>query len=160
MPQINQLTAVDALNAGDQIPIYDASNGDARKSSLTLLTSFLQSALTFGTFAPLLYTQYSTPLTGATVAISPSTVSNPTGAESVHLIITPAGTLFTLTLTLPVDATSVDGQIVVVNCTQIVTSLTVSVDSGTVVGAPTLFSSNDFFTMKLDKASKVWYRVG
>lgn len=46
MPTINQLTAVDSLTAGDQFPVYAASQGDARKSSLTTLVSFLSGAFT------------------------------------------------------------------------------------------------------------------
>jgi hypothetical protein len=41
MATINQLSSVDTLQGGDQIPIYDQSNGDARKASLTALAAFL-----------------------------------------------------------------------------------------------------------------------
>lgn len=46
MPTINQLSAVDSLNAGDQVPVYATSQGDGRKFSLTTLVSFLSSAFT------------------------------------------------------------------------------------------------------------------
>ena len=41
MATINQLSSVDSLQGGDQIPIYDQSNGDARKTSLTTLAAFI-----------------------------------------------------------------------------------------------------------------------
>lgn len=41
MATINQLSAVDTLQGGDQIPVYDQSNGDARKTSLTTLAAFI-----------------------------------------------------------------------------------------------------------------------
>jgi len=41
MPQINQLSSLDSLSGGDQLPVYSASNGDARKSSITLLTQYV-----------------------------------------------------------------------------------------------------------------------
>ena len=41
MTTINRLSAVDTLEGGDQLPIYDSGNGDARKASLTLLKSFV-----------------------------------------------------------------------------------------------------------------------
>ena len=41
MTSIRQLSAVDELNAGDQVPLYVVSAGDARKFSLTTLVTFL-----------------------------------------------------------------------------------------------------------------------
>ncbi len=46
MPQINLLSAVDSLAAGDQFPLYAVSQGDARKTSLTTLAEYLQGVLT------------------------------------------------------------------------------------------------------------------
>lgn len=46
MPTINQLTAVTTLAAGDQVPVYSAAQGDARKFSLTTLISFLSASWT------------------------------------------------------------------------------------------------------------------
>ena len=45
MPQINQLPVVDQINTGDQIPIYSQSNGDARRSSVNTLMTYIQGAL-------------------------------------------------------------------------------------------------------------------
>lgn len=44
MPTINQLSAVDSLAAGDQVPLYSAAQGDGRKFSLTTLVSYLSTA--------------------------------------------------------------------------------------------------------------------
>ena len=44
MPTINQLSAVSSLSAGDSVPVYAPSQGDARKFSLTTLVGFLSSA--------------------------------------------------------------------------------------------------------------------
>lgn len=41
MATINQLSSIDTLQAGDQIPVYDASNGDARKASMTTLVNYI-----------------------------------------------------------------------------------------------------------------------
>ena len=41
MTTINRLSAVDTLQAGDQIPVYDQSNGDARKASMTVLMELI-----------------------------------------------------------------------------------------------------------------------
>lgn len=70
MTQINQLTAVTSLTAGDQLPVWATSQGDTRKSSLTTLVAFLSSA-----FTSLTATSY--------VKVSPVTVQNlPSASES------------------------------------------------------------------------------
>lgn len=47
MATINQLSAVDTLAAGDSVPVYAASQGDARRSSLTTLVAFLATGFTY-----------------------------------------------------------------------------------------------------------------
>lgn len=42
MPTINQLSSIDTLSSGDQIPVYSASNGDARKASMSAIKDFVQ----------------------------------------------------------------------------------------------------------------------
>lgn len=46
MATINQLSAVDAVTAGDQVPLWSSSQGDSRKFSLTTLVTFLSTAFT------------------------------------------------------------------------------------------------------------------
>lgn len=46
MATINQLSSVDTLQGGDQFPVYDQSNGDARKVSLTTLTAYIEANIT------------------------------------------------------------------------------------------------------------------
>jgi len=46
MATINQLSSVDTLQGGDQFPVYDQSNGDARKTSLTTLTAYIEANIT------------------------------------------------------------------------------------------------------------------
>jgi len=45
MPTINQLAPVSQLSGGDQIPIYVPNNGDARRTSVTQLTQFIEGNL-------------------------------------------------------------------------------------------------------------------
>lgn len=147
MTNINQLSALDSLSGGDQIPVWATSNGDTRKSSLTLLLSWMQSNLTLpGT----LTTQYAAPSASAfTVTVAQG---------DTWLLLTPTGTFAAGTIVLPSIAD--DKAEVSVNCTQIVTALTVSAGGTTVTGAPTtLASANEFFTMRFDAATNAWYRV-
>lgn len=153
MPTINELSAVDALAVADNFPLYDASNGDARRVSLSTLLAYMQANLTTNS----LETQYSAPsATGFSVTILPSTAGG-----SVHLILTPVAGYAAGTIVLPLSTGLADKQEVVVNCTQSVASLTVSGNgAGAVTGAPTSLAANGFFRMKYDAALSTWYRVG
>jgi len=146
MANINQLSTISTLQGGDLIPVWSTNNGDSRKASMTALAAYMQSALTLpGALA----TQYSAPsTTGFSVTIS---------SGDTWLVLTPTGTLSSGAIVLPTGAT--DKSIVSVNCTQIVTSLSVT-SGNTVTGAPTALAVNDFFTMRYDAATAAWYRVG
>jgi hypothetical protein len=45
MSTINQLSAVDSLQGGDQFPLFSSSQGDARKASLTTLAEYMNETL-------------------------------------------------------------------------------------------------------------------
>lgn len=154
MPEINQLSAVSALAAGDQLPLYSVGTGDARKAAISVLLAYLQANLDFTVGAPYT-TQYSAPsATGFSVAIDDS-------HNSTHLILTPAASYAAGTIVLPSVAQAIDGQMIMVNCTQIVTTLTIDGNGATAVtGEPTTLAANAFFTLKYDAPTSSWYRVG
>ena len=150
---IDKLSAKATLVAGDQIPVYSAADGDARRISGTVLAAFVASSVQT---VDNKLTQYSSPATGVTVTIAPVAAGG-----SVWLILTPTGTIAALTIALPASGAAVDKQEVLVNCTQIITTLTVSATGLTVTGAPTtLATANGFFLMRFDAVASVWYRVG
>jgi hypothetical protein len=151
MPQINQLTAVSAVAAGDNFPLYSSSNGDARRVSASVLKSYMQDGFDVATEK---VTQYAAPsATGFSVAITD-------GSDSIWLILTPVAGYAAGTIVLPALANCVDKQEVLVNCTQSVTTLTVSGNGSTVTGAPTTLAANAFFRLRFDDVVNVWYRVG
>lgn len=151
MPQINQLSATDLVQAGDQIPIYSQANGDARKASLSLLKAFFQEGITA---ADDKVTQYSAPsVTGFSVQVLDD-------SDSVWLILTPTAGFAAGTIVLPAVANCDDRQEVMVNCTQAVTTLTVLGNGATVTGAPTTLAANGFFRLRFDAVVGTWYRVG
>ena len=76
MSTINQLSAVDSLNAGDNVPVYSASQGDARRFSLTTLVSYLATAFTSLTASSYIKT------TATTVADLPSAATAGAGARA------------------------------------------------------------------------------
>lgn len=150
MPQINQLSAVDKVQSGDQIPIYSADNGDARKASLGLLKTFFQEGITASDDK---ITQYAAPsASGFSIQVNDSD-------ESVWLVLTPTAGFAAGTLVLPAVANCIDRQEILVNCTQSVITLTVSGNGSTVTGAPTTLSANGFFCLRFDLITQTWYRV-
>lgn len=147
MTSINKLSALDSLSPGDQLAVWATGQGDTRKAAISLLTSYLQGALVL---PGALTTQYAAPsATAFTVIVAQG---------DTWLILTPTGTFAAGTIVLPSAPT--DKVEVSVNCTQIVTALTVSAGGTTVTGAPTtLAAANEFFTMRYDAATAAWYRV-
>jgi hypothetical protein len=151
MTTINQLSAVDTVASSDQVPIYCSGNGDARKASLSVLKTYFLDAATVSDDK---VTQYASPsATGFTVTVNNS-------SDSVWLILTPLAGYAAGTITLPAVANCVDRQELLVNSTQAVTTLTVSGNGATVIGAPTTLAANAFFRLRFDAVLDVWYRVG
>lgn len=86
------------------------------------------------------------------------------GSSTISLNISsfylnPAGTLSTYTITMP--AAPFDGQIVRITSSQVVTTLTVSANSGQTITAPlTAFTVGGFATWQYHSATSNWNRVG
>lgn len=141
------------IKAADSIPFASSENGADRRTSVTQLLALLQSLLdSEGGYT----TQYAAPAaTGFTVAVAPVVTGG-----SVWLLLTPVAGYAAGTITLPAQASCVDGQELLVNTTQAVTTLTVSGNGSTVNGAPTTLAANAFFRLRFDGVFKAWYRVG
>lgn len=92
--------------------------------------------------------EYSAPTTGATVTMA---------ANTRRQILEPAGTLATLTVVLP--PSPVDGQVVGVGTSQIITTLTVNSGTGgaTVVAAPTTLALGSVFSMLYRSTGNKWF---
>ena len=104
MPTINQLSSVSSLSGGDLLPVYVPNNGDARKVSITQLLAYFQTSFAAPTVATNLYV----PATGFNQTV-PTPVS-----EQQWMILQPAGTLATGTITLPLNTGVADGTEVLV----------------------------------------------
>lgn len=151
MSTINQLSSVAEVVSSDQVPIYSSANGDARKASMATLLAFFQSQL-FANDNKV--TQYSAP------SSSGFNTQLANGDDSIWLILTPTGAFAAGTITLPLSTGCVDRQEVLVNCTQVVTTLAIAGNGATVTGAPTTLASNGFFRLRFDAVTKTWYRAG
>ena len=160
MPTINQLTRATELSAGDLFPVFSTDDGDARAAPLSLLQDYMQDQLTFSDSADYV-SQYSAPsATGFSVTITDGSSDGVT-SSNVHLILTPLAGYAAGTIVLPAKSGLVDKQEVLVNCTQAVTALTVSINGALgAVGAPTTLAANAFFRLKYDAVTTNWYRVG
>lgn len=150
--RIIDLTEQLTVAAADQVPVYSQSQG-TRRVSVTNLAATIEGLISL----PLaLESVYSAPsATGFTVTIAPSVAGG-----SVWLILTPTAGFAAGTIALPASGDAVDGQEVLVNCTQAVTTLTVSASGLTVTGAPTALTANQAFRMKFDAVTSTWYKVG
>lgn len=82
------------------------------------------------------------------------------GPLSQWLVLTPTAAFATGTLVLPAVANCVDGQELLVHCTQAVSLLTTNANGGSVSGQPTSLSAGSFFRLKFEPTLKRWYRVG
>jgi hypothetical protein len=148
---INQLSAVDTLNAGDLLPIWKTNNGDTRKAAMSVLQAYMQENLNFSNvdFVP----QYAYPAaTGFTVTL----VNN---SESRWLIMSPLGAYATGTIILPSLANLVDNQEIIITSTQSVASLTLNGNGATIVGSPGSIGAGGSFRLKFNALSSTWYRL-
>lgn len=150
MTTINRLSATDTLTAGDLIPVYKQSQGDARKAALSTLLAYIQENITVtgGQVA-----QYAAPTdTGFSITVN---------SGDVWLVITgtytPIDGTAAGTIALPDNAA--DGDTVTVNTTELISPLTVS-SGRDVVGEPDALAANGFFTMRYDAVNTSWYRIG
>lgn len=150
MPYINQLNTADTLSGSDLLAIFSQQNGDSRKVSLTNFAAWIATQVAFVDDK---ITQYSAPVTGATVQVNDA-------SNSVWLILTPSAGLAALTLKLPLYTTAADKQEVLVNCTQAITTLTIDANGGTAIGAPSTLAANGYFRLRFDGVLDTWYRVG
>lgn len=151
MSTINQLDSIDQVSGSDLLVTWSQANGATRKISFTNFLNWLEDQEIATQDSKI--TQYAAPVTGATLQITDS-------GQSVWLILTPAGTLSTLTLKMPLNTGVEDKTELLVNSTQIVTTLSFDANGGTIVGAPTTLAANAFFRLRFDVVLQTWYRVG
>jgi len=151
MPTINQLAGLSQVSGGDLLPIYVPNNGDARKVSVTQLLAYFQTVFA----APTVSTNLFPPGAGFNITV-PTPVS-----EQQWMLLQPAGTLATGTITLPLNTGTPDGTQLLVTTTQIITAFTLALNGAAAAfGAPTTLAANAFFTMRFYQATNSWYRIG
>jgi hypothetical protein len=150
MPYINQLPLLMVASPGDQIPVYTPNNGDARRLPIGALLQFFQANFA----SPTLATNIFTPGTGFNVAV-PTPV-----AQQQWMLIQPAGTLASGTVTLPLNTQTPDGTEVLVTTTQQITAFTLAPNGAAqLYGVPTTLAAQDNFRVRFVQATNSWYKI-
>lgn len=150
MPTINQLPLLDDVSSGDQIPVYSPQSGDSRRMPVSALLTYFEQQYP----SPTLTTNIYVPTTGFSIAVPTPTT------EQQWMLLTPAGTLATGTIVLPLNTATPDGFEVLVTTTQIITTFTLSLNGAAAAnGAPTTLAANGFFRVRYVQANNAWYRI-
>lgn len=150
MPTINQLPLLAQVSPGDQVPVYSPNNGDARRLPVSSLLQYFQQ-----TFAsPTLATNVYTPGTGFNV-----TVPTPV-AEQQWMLLQPAGTLASGTITLPLNTGVPDGTEVLITTTQQITALTLALNGASAIhGNISTLSAGSAVRFRFYLATNSWYNI-
>lgn len=150
MPTINQLASLNQLSGSDQIPVYSASNGDARRASVSTLLSYIEQAWMSPAFQRVT----------ASPTLAGFTLTLPTTASSLFVLLTPTGPMATGTIVLPAAASAADGQEIVLYSSQEVTALSFTLNGATALnGAPTGIPADGSITLRYDVLSVAWYVI-
>jgi hypothetical protein len=150
MPTINQLPVLNTISSGDQLPVYSPNNGDARRTSIGSLLTFFQQSFASPTVAVNLYV----PGSGFNITV-PTPVS-----QQQWMLLQPAGTLATGTITLPLNTGVPDGTTVLITSTQEITSLTIALNGASAIyGAVTNLSAGSAAVYRFYQPTNSWYNI-
>jgi len=150
MALIYQLPLLAQASPGDQLAVYAPNTGDARRLPMSALLTFFQQQFASPTMATNIYT----PGTGFNIA-APTPVS-----QQQWILIQPAGTLATGTVTLPLNTSTPDGTEILITTTQQITAFTLALNGAAAAyGDPGTLAADDFFRMRFFQATNSWYRI-
>jgi hypothetical protein len=150
MATIQQLSSIDNISSGDQIPVFSVSNGDARKLSIGSLLSFFQK-----TFAsPNVATNVFVPVEGFDVNV-PTPV-----ASQQWIVLQPTSNLSAGRVILPLNTITPDGTEVLITCTRNVNTFTLFVNGAlTAYGSPTTIVANEAHRFRYIQSTNSWYKI-
>jgi hypothetical protein len=150
MPTINQLPVLNTISSGDQLPVYSPNNGDARRTSIGSLLTFFQQSFA----SPTLSTNLYVPGTGFNITV-PTPVS-----DDQWMLLQPAGTLATGTITLPLNTGVPDGTTVLITTTQEITSLTLALNGASAIyGGVTSLAAGTATAIRFYQPTNSWYQI-
>ena len=150
MPTINQLPVLSTISSGDQLPVYSPNNGDARRTSIGSLLTYFQQTFASPTVSVNLYV----PTAGFNITV-PTPVSN-----QQWMLIQPAGTLASGTITLPLNTGVPDGTEVLITTTQEITTFAISLNGATAIfGSVSTLAAGSAFAIRYYQATNSWYAL-
>ena len=150
MPTINQLPLLSPISSGDQLPVYSPNNGDARRTSVGSLLTFFQQSFASPTLAVNLFV----PGNGFNITV-PTPVS-----QQQWMLLQPAGTLASGTITLPLNTGVPDGTTVLITTTQEITSLTIALNGASAIyGAVTSLGAACAAVYRFYQPTNSWYNI-
>ena len=150
MPTINQLPVLNTISSGDQLPVYSPNNGDARRTSIGSLLTFFQQSFASPTLSVNLYV----PGNGFNITV-PTPVSN-----DQWMLLQPAGTLASGTITLPLNTGVPDGTTVLITSTQEITSLTIALNGATALyGGVSFLGAGTATAIRFYQPTNSWYQI-
>jgi hypothetical protein len=150
MPTINQLPVLSTISSGDQLPVYSPNNGDARRTSIGNLLTFFQQSFASPTLSVNLYV----PGSGFNITV-PTPVSN-----DQWMLLQPAGTLATGTITLPLNTGVPDGTTVLITSTQEITSLTIALNGASAIyGGISFLGAGSATSIRFYQPTNSWYQI-
>jgi len=150
MPTINQLPVLSTISSGDQLPVYSPNNGDARRTSIGSLLTFFQQSFASPTLAVNLFV----PANGFNITV-PTPVSN-----DQWMLLQPASTLATGTITLPLNTGVPDGTTVLITTTQEITSLTIALNGASAIyGGVTSLAAGTATSIRFYQPTNSWYQI-
>jgi hypothetical protein len=150
MPTINQLSPLTQVSGGDQLPIYVPNNGDARRVSISQLLTYFQTTFASPTLAVNLFV----PGSGFNITV-PTPVS-----EQQWMLLQPAGTLATGTITLPLNTGVPDGTTVLITTTQEITSLTIALNGASAIyGGVSSLPAGSAIAIRFYQPTNSWYQI-
>jgi hypothetical protein len=150
MPTINQLPVLNTISSGDQLPVYSPNNGDARRTSIGSLLTFFQQSFASPTLAVNLFV----PGSGFNITV-PTPVS-----EGQWMLLQPAGSLATGTITLPLNTGVPDGTTVLITSTQNIASLTIALNGASAIfGAVTSLTAGSATALRFYQPTNSWYQI-
>jgi hypothetical protein len=150
MPTINQLPVLNTISSGDQLPVYSPNNGDARRTSIGSLLTFFQQSFASPTLAVNLFV----PGSGFNITV-PTPVS-----QDQWMLLQPAGTLASGTITLPLNTGVPDGTTVLITSTQTISSLTIALNGASAIfGAVTSLTAGSATAIRFYQPTNSWYQI-
>jgi len=149
MSTINRLSSVDVLQPSDQIPVWDSSNGDTRKASMSTLLAFVESY-----FAD---PDYSTRIVAP--AVDYFNVDIGATGDSIWMIVNPTLNFTNGAITLPPASSAVNDQEITVVFTAAVSTFVITSAGATVLGAPVQIGGYDSFRVRYNSAQLTWYTL-